>query len=208
MGLISKLFGDSSQLGVAKKLEDMFVPFFQGMGMPLSEAKREFKDMFKQVKEYSIKQGTINLPDNYGDILIEKEATDEKIKANLAKIRKEGVTDEDIRWWWNRHDLERGMIHYFDFVNAYAQFKSRMEEDKLDAQEAADWTRKYYPLYGDPSDISRFTGDDRPLPHELGNRVNIYLEKRVEEKALFKRELETSSSFNALVRKKIKEGNL
>lgn len=208
MGLISKLFGDSSQVGVAKKLEDIFVPFFQGMGMSLSEAKRQFKDMFEQVKEYSIKQRTINLPDNYGDMLIEKESTDEKIKTNLAKIRKEGVTDEDIRWWWNRHDLERGMITFVDFWNAYAQFKTRMKEDKLDAQGAVDWTRKYYPFYGDPSDTSRFTGDDRPLPHELGNRINIYIEKRHKEKDLFKRELEGSSSFNALVRKEIRKGKL
>jgi hypothetical protein len=207
MGLMSKLFGNNSQSNIEKKLEDFYVPCFQEMmGASLSEAKRMFKDMFEQVKEDSQKKGTINLPDNFGDILIE--STSDKDKTYLLKIRKEGVTDQDIRWWWNRHDLERGMICHFDYVNMLTQVKMKMEADRIDMNKAAEWARKHYPFYGDPSDTSRFTGDDRPLPYELGNRINVYVEKRILERDLVKRELEAYSSFNAVIRKEIREGNL
>jgi polyhydroxyalkanoate synthesis regulator phasin len=96
MGLFSKLFGSSSD--IEKQLEELYIPIFQKtMGMSLDQAKKFFQDMFQLVKEESLKEGTENLPQNYGDLLLEAESIDEKTKEMLAKKRREGVRDEDIR---------------------------------------------------------------------------------------------------------------
>ena len=68
------------------------------MGISSSQAKRHFRDMLKLAKENSEMDGSSNLPLNYGDICLEKESTNEKIKSRLMKLREKGVRDEDIRW--------------------------------------------------------------------------------------------------------------
>lgn len=109
MGLFSKLFGSSSD--IEKQLEELYIPIFQKtIGMSLDQAKKHFQDMFQLAKEEPLKRNTKNLPQNYGDLLLEAESTDEKTKEMLAKKRIEGVQDEGIRWWWNMHDYERWMM--------------------------------------------------------------------------------------------------
>lgn len=91
MGLFSNLFGSSSNID--KRLEEAYVPMLQvTTGMPLSVAKSTFRGMLEMAKEASRKQGTLNLPQNFGDILLEKEPTDETIKSMLAKKRNDGVS--------------------------------------------------------------------------------------------------------------------
>jgi hypothetical protein len=108
---------------IKNELEKEYIPIFEmAMGMSHSEAKKTFNDMYNQVAEESKKEGTINLPRNYGDELLAKENSDEKIKKMLAKRRKEGVTDEDIKWWWNMHDYERRMMLKVDELNRIALF--------------------------------------------------------------------------------------
>jgi len=69
--------------------------------------------------------------------------------------------------------------------------------------------RKRYPLFGDPDDTSQSTGEDRPLPYELKNRINIFVQKRLQkDPETFKNEIEGSSTFNALVREEVKKGNV
>ncbi len=104
MGIFSKLFGSSSD--IEKQLEALYVPMFQTMkGMTLTQAKSTFRDLIKKAKEESLKEGTSKFPQNFGDILLEKEPTNPHFNSILAKKRSEGVRDEDIRWWWNMHDL-------------------------------------------------------------------------------------------------------
>lgn len=77
------------------------------------------------------------------------------------------------------------------------------------ADEAAIQIRKFYPIYGDSNDTTHTTGDDRPLPYELKDRIDVYIEKRVKENSeKYKSEVQQSSTFNALIRKEIKAGNL
>ena len=62
---------------------------------------------------------------------------------------------------------------------------------------------------GNPDDTAHTTKDDRPLPYELKDRINIYVEKRRQsDPNKFRKEIEQSSTFNALVRKEIKKGNI
>jgi hypothetical protein len=207
MGIFSKLFGSSSD--IEKQLEALYVPMFQMMmGMTLTQAKSTFHDLYKQAENEAKNEDSINLPMNLGDILLEKESIDEGIKSMLAKRRKEGVRDEDIRWWMNRHELERKMMTKVDELTGVALL-IKLKKDGCSKDEIAMRIKKSRPIYGDPDDTSTSTGDDRPLPFELKDRINIYLEKRSRsDPDSYKKEIENSTSFNALIRKEIKNGKV
>ena len=69
--------------------------------------------------------------------------------------------------------------------------------------------RKYHPFFGDTNDSTHVSGDDRLLPEELKDRINKYIEKRMlNDPEEYKKDIENSSTFNALIRKEIREGNL
>jgi DNA-directed RNA polymerase subunit F len=208
MGIFSKLFGISSD--IEKELEVLYLKMFQMMmGMSPSQAKSAFRFMLKQAKEESLKEGTSKLPRNFGDIILEKESKDEKIKSMLAKKRNEGVKDQDIRWWWNMHDLERRMMLKHDEWCKVTVFEKFREEDGLSMDEAGKRVGKTYPIFGNPDDTTHTTGEDRPLPFELKDRINIYVEKRANiDPEKFKEDVENSSSLNALIRKEIKKGKI
>lgn len=209
MGIFSRIFGSSSPL--EKELEELHVSSLQDMmGLTLSEAKSAFRAMLKEAKEEAIKEGTLNLPPNFGDILLEKEATDVNIKTMLAKRRREGVQDKDIRWWFNMYDLERRMALKVDDMFRLALLIKYREEDRLDESEAVRKVKKTFPIFGDPDDTTHTTGDDRPLPYELKDRINIYIIKKRTQthKEKFEKEIEGFSTMNALIRNEIKKGNL
>lgn len=207
MGIFSKLFGSSSD--IKKQLEALYVPMFQTMmGMTLTQAKSTFRDLIKKAKKESLKEGTSKFHQNFGDILLEKESTNSHFKSMLAKKRNQYVRDEDIRWWWNMHDLERRMMIEVDNLSGFALFL-KLKEDGLNEDEAGKRVKKSRPIFGDPGDTSTSTGEDRPLPFELKNRINIYMQKRSQtDPEKFKNEIAESSSFNALIRKEIKNGKV
>jgi len=204
MGIFSKLFGSSSD--IEKQLEALYVPMFQTMkGMTLTQAKSTFRDMIKKAKEESLKEGTSKFPQNFGDILLEKESTNPHFKSMLTKKRSEGVRDEDIRWWWNMHDLERRMMIEDDNWSGFALFL-KLKEDGLSEEEAGKRIKKSRPIFGNPDDTSTSTGEDRPLPFEFKDRMNIYIQKRSQtDIEKLKNEIAESSSFNALIRKEIRK---
>lgn len=202
MGLFSKS-------AIEKKLEGIYIPMFQTtMGMTPSQAKRHFKDILKQAKASSEMEGTSKLPLNYGDIRLEKESTHDGIRSILTKLRNEGVRDEDIRWWWNMHDLERRMMTAVDEISRLALF-TRVIEDGHTPDEAAKEVRKHHPMFGVPDDTTHTSGKDSPLPVELKDRINIYVQERsLTAPEQFKKDIEESSTFNALIREEIEKGNI
>lgn len=202
------LFGPSSN--IEKQLEELYVPMFQTMmSVSSSQARSAFHDILKQAREEAKNEGTLNLPRNFGDILLEKESSDEKIESMLVKKRKEGVTDKDIRWWWNMHDLERRIMLKVDDIHRLALFEKLREKEGLNVKEAARRIGKGFPVFGDPDDTTNTTGEDRPLPYELKDRINIYIEKRSQrDPEQFKKEIEESSSVNSFIRKEISKGNI
>lgn len=201
-------FDSSSE--IEKQLEDTYVRVLEKMmGLSLSEAKSIVNEMLNRAKEESQRERTSNLPKNYGDVLLERETTDENIKSMLTKKRNEGVRDEDIKWWWNVDDLERRMMIEFDAVKTSALFKKLTKEYNIDEKEAFKTLRKSYPIFGDPDSTSGYIGDDRPLPYELMDRINIYIEKMWQaDSEKYKKEVEQSSTLNALIRKEIRKGNI
>lgn len=201
----SKPFNSLSD--IKKELENLYCPMLKMMlGISSSQAKNTFYDLFNQAKADA--EASVELPANFGDILLEKESTDVKIKSILKKKRIEGVRDEDIRWWWNMHELERKMMLKVDELYRGINFIKHREEGY--SQEAATKiVKKFCPDYGDPNDTSTSTNDERPLPFELKNRINIYTENNSKLNPVrFKREIENSSSFNALIRGELKRGNV
>lgn len=200
---------------IKNELKKQYLPIFEmTMEMSYSEAMKTFNDMFNQIVEESKKEGTINLPQNYGDELLRKENSDEKIKKMLTKRRKEGVKDEDIKWWWNIHDYERRIMLKVDELNKTALFIGELQNSKADdkekaSEEAAKKVRKFHPMYGDPDDTTHTKGNDKPLPYELKDRINIYIEKRAKnDPEKYKKEIESSPTFNSLVRREIKASNI
>ncbi|MBA7593672.1 hypothetical protein ES703_00602 [subsurface metagenome] len=193
-----------------KHLKDQYLPIFQKMmGMSMAKAKRTFKDLFTKVTEEAGNEDTMNLPPDLGDMLLEKESTDKKVETVLAKKRAEGVRDQNIRWWWNMHDLERRMMSKVDEVFIYALFLRFTKEERLSAAEANERIRKVRPMFGDPADSRYGRGNDRPLPEELRQRVNTYMTRRAQQDPEgLKRDAEACSSFNAFIRKEIQAGRL
>ncbi|MEA3310603.1 MAG: hypothetical protein U9Q76_00105 [candidate division WOR-3 bacterium] len=193
-----------------KHLRNQYLPIFQKMmGMSPAQAKRTFKDLFAKVTEEARKEDTLNLPPDLGDRLLEKQAEDKKVRELLAKKRHEGVRDEDIRWWWNMHDLERRMISKVDEVFIYALFLKFTKEDGLTHEEANKKVWEIRPMFGNPEDTSYAKGKDRPLPDELRQRVNTYMTRRVQKDPEgLKKDAEACSSFNAFARKEIQAARL
>lgn len=207
MRLIARLFRGKSDL--EEGLEKVYLQMFQTTeGMSLSEARDTVRIMLKDAKKDSEKEGTSHLPQNFGDILLEKESTDDSIKSMLTKLRREGVRDGDIRFWWNQHDLERRMMQQEDFMSRFSLF-IKLRDEGLSPKEAANGVAKSFPIFGDPDDTTLGSGDDRPLPYELKDRINIWIQKRHRmDTEQFKKAIEYSTSVNSLIRKEIKKGNL
>jgi len=203
MSFFSKLFSSASI--AEQQLQELYVPMLQAMwGVPEREAKQTFSEMLDRAKSKLDKK----LPPNMGDVLLEREFTDAKVKLMLDKRRIEGIKNDDIRWWWNMSDLERQIILEFDEVIKLAMF-SKHRESGLSADVANQKVRKAFPFYGDPDDKRYANGNDRPLPCELKNRVNNYVRQRANtDGSLFQAELESYSSYNAMIRQEIVRGNL
>lgn len=206
MGILKNIFSRSSS--IEKQIKKQYVQMYRMEGFSIRKARDIVHTMLEQAKQDSEKERTANLSPNFGDILLEKESTDEKIKSMLAKLRQEGVTDEDIKWWWNMHDLERRMMQQEDFMSRFSLLL-KLKDDGLDEEEAAKEIAKRFPIFGNPDDTEFGIGDDRPLPYELKDRINIYIQKRSRtDLEGFKKAIEYSTSINSLIRKAIAKGKI
>ena len=195
---------------IEKRLEPQYVSFFQEtMSMPEEVAREIFKALAQQQTEDARREGTDRFPESFGDILLEREKTDEKVRDAFASKRAEGVTDEDIALWWNMHDLERRMICKVDEMNRILLFEKLLQQNGVTELEAARMVAKRFPVYGDPSHLVLDNDDDRPLPFELKWRVNRYLAKRTKANPdKYQEEIEASTSLNALLRNALRRGEL
>ncbi|PJC01578.1 MAG: hypothetical protein CO073_03300 [Candidatus Komeilibacteria bacterium CG_4_9_14_0_8_um_filter_36_9] len=196
MGLFSTSIED--------KLEKLYIDMFVSMGMSYSEAKQSVKQMIEESKENVKQSGEDKLPPDFVDRLL----TEPRFKHKLEVGRKEGVRDEDVRWWFNMHPIERQMMMKMDEFHKTTLVVSLLQDGK-EMEEALRQVEKYHPIFGDPENTKKQKGENRPLPEQLKDRINIYIEKRATNNPeQYKKDIENSSSFNALIRKEIKAGNL
>lgn len=111
MSIFSKWFKNSQS--IERELEEMYSQMLSQLptGMSLEQARKEVRKAIIVCKEQAMKEGTSDLPDNFGNLLIQAaESGDPKAKKIVDKARKEGATDEDIREFWNLNDLQRRMV--------------------------------------------------------------------------------------------------
>ncbi len=170
--------------------------------------------MLQEVKEEATSAGTIDWPTNAGDRLLElgMPGAVAEMGRVLAERRKEGVRDEDMRWLWNRHDLERRFLFAFGEVLRLARV-IECGDKGMTLEEAGRVAGKSFPIYGSPYrhayDDPYRTGEDAPLPPELKERVHRYVERRKQSDPMqVEKEIEELGSMNALIRKEIRSGNL
>lgn len=194
---------------IERELEAQYVPTLHMMGLSPPEARRAFWHIMNEIREDCLKTGTSTLPKDFGDWLLERENTDERVKAMLTKRRAEGITDQDIRWWWNMHHLERAVISRLDDLHRRLLLMRFTEEEGISREEGVRKLTKYDPLFGEPDETHGDRSDDGPLPYELKERVRRYVQKRsIFDPEAFVKDMEESSSFNALIRKQVQRGNL
>ena len=119
------------------RLEPEDVSYFRkSMNMPEDVAHEIFKNMAKEQKEAAQREGTDRLPESFGNILLEREQTDENVRNAFAPKRAEGVSDEDIALWWNMHDLERRLICKVDEMNRILLFEKLVKNDGVPEPDA------------------------------------------------------------------------
>src|SRR5262245_37746132 len=185
-----------------------------------SEAAKTAKEMVEQAVQESKQEGTYDLPSDLGEMIVGDKPPSpsmrdivSNVRSRLPLKRADGVTDNDIRWWWSLFDVDRKMLLKTDDFARTTLFLHVLEKNghlgkEVAVAKAGVRVRKLHPIYGlpdDDDDYARRTGtgkEDRPLPYELKHRVNQYIERRARRDVeVYKEDIERSTSFNALVRK-------
>lgn len=186
-------------------MERVYIPAFQAMmGLSAAEAKKQFREMLAKVKQAAQQDGMADLPEGYGDILFQRAQSEKWVTEAMEKLRQEGATDQDIRWWYNLHELERRMLSEVDDMVHIAHFIA-LRREGLEVAEAAARVKMHHPYYGSP-DESSATGEDRLLPFALKDRVSRWIESHAKTPWTF--DLGELKTFNALVRCEIRNGTL
>ena len=195
---------------IEKQLEETHASMFAAMGMPAGEARRTAKELVAEAKA-RCEEGELDMPPSWGDLLLRREKVDPDTRASLAIKRAEGVTDDDIRWWWNLHPLERRVMDLID-ENFRGRHYLNLCAEGLSKEEAIARVLHGFAMFGDPSalsDADHSAGDDRPLPYELKDRVSCWAaEQGARDPDGFRRRIENASSMNALIRAEIRAGRM
>ena len=134
--------------------------------------------------------------------------SDPQRRERLGAKRADGVNDDDIRWWWNMEGLERHAMLLMDQQTRLGMFLGYTKNRGLADEQAAKEINRRQPLYSDSEDPKHPTGEDRPLPYELKDRINKWTQRNQGDPEAFKGRLASASSMNALIRQEIGAGNL
>ena len=157
-------------------------------------------------------------PPGYGDELLRRVSNrDPDVLTAYEQLHADGVTDDDIRWYWNLSDMEKRVIDkvadavrmasFIHWMDATAEEHPDYRRDQLGAI-AGERVRQVHPMFGDPSDDSVASGEDRPLWPELKDRIDRYTEAHFADLRALHNEVLKETSFNAWVRKKMRAGEL
>ena len=193
------------------ELERQLIETYTNMKLSLldiskSEAEKMTRDMLKTAKQKMKESGQDKLPSDFGSLVLQKEKENPAfMKMNIK--RQEGVRDEDILWFWNMYPLERCVLEVDDENTRLATFTNHIEKG-MSSEDAVKELRKFHPMLGNPEDTEYTKGDDRPLPPELKDRINKWLEKHMDNPEAFKNKLQQFKTMNAFIRSEIRQGNL
>ena len=206
MSIFSDLIGGSTSPLEQSLIAAAIPVLMQNYNIPAGEAEKRIREIIRVAKRDASKQGTDKLPQNLADHLLASD--DPGTRREIQLKRDDGVRDADFRWWWNLPDLEKRVILKLDDLHRTHCFFA-LTHNGLSDSEAAQRMRKYNAMYGDVEDTTHTKGDDRPLPFELKDRVNAWIQAHLQSsQAILALAMETSSTFNALVRAEIRRGTL
>lgn len=207
MGLFGRLLSPP-ELSREEQLEATSLPLLQPLCATEAEAREMFRQLLFEVKEEAAEEGTDQLPSNFGDLLLEHEATNAAIRDLLEAKRRERVTDEDLRTWWNQHDCERRLLLKVDEISRMVLY-GKLRQQGLSLQEATEQVFRSQVCYGDPDVKGPLQGDDRLFPPEFRARIQRYIQGRMQtEPERYRQELAACSSLNAHIRLQMRKGNL
>ena len=170
MGLFSKLFSSSdSKSDLEIQLDKLTIDGLLSMGMSESEAKKMSKELIADVKQ-ELKDSP-DLPVKFGDYILENESVNEKIGNMLSDRRKLGVSDEELREWWNKSALERSVIRKIDEMFHMTVFMWAREHG-MSPEDASGHVKNSLPMFSE-------TDLDNALPYEWKEKVNIFITEYV-----------------------------
>jgi hypothetical protein len=130
---------------------------------------------------------------------------DSEAAARLQYLRSEGVTDGDIRTWWNLSDKVQRKCREADQLSRMMLYLHRKDQGDNE-REAAGYALLHFPVYGEYEDTREgvlLGEEDRPLPPELADRVSRW-SMRVGPGAANG----AYSSMNARIRAEVRAGRL
>jgi len=205
MGLLSSLFGKNRD-PLEAGMENEKAAMFQSMGATAAQARSQAREFVADARRHVLQQGLDKQPPNLGDTYLHREQSDPKLQASLKALRDEGVTSDDIRWWFNLSALERTILQKQDELCRGALFLGMVEQGATPEDAAAAvWTA--HAKFGGPEEC-KGESDDRPIPIQLKRRIIEYTERFYTDPDELQRRVKNASSFNALVRSEIRSGNL
>lgn len=193
---------------IVRKLELEYVPMFEAMGMSPDEAREAFGALVENAKEASRSK---HLGDVDATRLTNLAQTDPNIRMQIDWRTKEGVREEDFQWWWNMPDLERQILLQVDDTHRIGYYEA-LRRSGVPKDEALQRVRSTSALYveflgenEDPNDVHG------PLPVELRARVIQFIEGEAAldpSGALWREKVSRAGSFNAAIRREIRESNV
>lgn len=161
----------------------------------------------KRIIEKATEIGASNTDANGGETRVATaiQTNDGNLLERLAAERGDGVTLEDIRWYWTLHHITRTAMSLFD-----EELRGRMWMDRhaynLCMEDLDQDIKRQLPVFGDPISHDR----DSPLPPELKRRFASFMMRTKRDHASFNEwstRLQQASSMNALIRELIRSGD-
>lgn len=169
-----------------------------------SSAREVAEEWLTEVTRESESLGSVHLT---AQAYLSMVAESPELVARLEAKKKDGATEDDIRWLWDLPDVERRMIEKDDQHTILA-FILEKEDQGLSKKQAIQELRKSMPMWGDPTDTTHTRGDDRLLPYELKRRVAAWMERYYANPQAFDTKLASFSTFNAMIRSEIRAGRI
>lgn len=185
-------------------MADTYITLYQQKLGASREEATELWRMLRQVAEgIASKAGYVDRPGR-GDTLAKQIQEDPAMQQEAAERMADGVTLDDIRWWYNLSIVEKSLLEADDIVTKHATY-TQLREKGVPQEEAEAHILRAYPSFGSSDDPYQI-GEDRPLPVELKKRVTDYvLHRGTTEPEALKRDTEVFSSFNAMIRSEIRK---
>lgn len=197
----------SQNIQLKDYLAKIYMPLLQDIGLPLEQAKSIFNSTYNRAKEISSELIPSADPENnklnYGDYFLEEEFANPVTKKMLSMLRKEGVTDDIIREWWNATEIERQFAALYEGILIQAAYHSNLNSG-MDKETAIKMVYKYNIIYGESRKLidTDTNSKDRPFPYEMKLLLDPYIKKIMSKRGMLD-EISRYSSCNAFIRENI-----